>query len=97
VKHKLKIYSVRWGNLKPRLLWYVQCEGCQWAPDTRHEWPDGVHRYGRPNQGLVLALGVRHQTKHLTQDGEEFRRVGSCPPCDDYHEINGVNGWPTTS
>jgi hypothetical protein len=92
VKHRLKIYATSWGRLKPRLLWYVYCKGCQWEPDTAHEWPDGARRYGRPSQGLALALGVLHQTRHLTLNGEEFQRIGSCPPCDDYDEINGVNG-----
>ncbi len=90
MKHKLKIYATSWGNLKPRRLWYVYCNGCQWEPDTAHEWPDGARRYGRPSQGLALAEGVRHQLTHLR--GEARERVGSCPPCDDHDELKGLNG-----
>lgn len=89
MKHKLKIYSVRWRRREPRVLWYVSCQGCTWEPTNSFEWPDGKRLFGRPTLDDAVAIGALHQLRHLGP--QERGKLGICPPCDDYDELHGLD------
>lgn len=74
MRHKLRVYSVRWPD--DRRLWYVTCTCGKWEPDATQVWP---------TQAMALAESIKHQSEH-----QDNKPMGKCIGCETYEDATGM-------